>query len=108
MRRHLLDVVEQEPVEEDLVGVLQRAQVDVPLQVVVLALVGLVGAGHLLVQALDLRRQQPVQAELAPLVLRERRALVQDRAVEEVDATNDVVGSRLPGFHQCGHLLGTG
>ena len=31
---HLLDVVEEEPVEEDLVGVLQAPQVDVPLQVV--------------------------------------------------------------------------
>ena len=72
--RHLLDVVEEEPVEEDLVGVLQGAQVDVPLEVVVLAPVGLVRADHLLVQALDLRRQEAVQAEPDPLVLRERRA----------------------------------
>ena len=80
-------MVEEEPVEEDLVGVLQRAQVDVPLQVVVFAPVGLVGSHRLLVQALDLRRQQAVQAELVPLVLRERSAFVPDRAVEEIDAT---------------------
>jgi hypothetical protein len=39
------------------------------------------------------RRQQPVQAEPASLVLRERRALVQDRAVEEIDAIGTVGGS---------------
>ncbi len=88
--RHLLDVVEEEPVEEDFVGVLQGAQVDVPLEVVVFPTVGLVGADHLLIQALDLRRQQPVQAEPAPLALRECRALVQGRVVEEIDATGAV------------------
>ena len=68
-RQHLDDVVEQQPVEEHLVGVLQVAQVDVPLEVVVLPPVGLVGADHLLVQRLDLRRQQAVQAEAPALLL---------------------------------------
>ena len=64
-RQHLLDVIEQQPVEEHLVGVLEGAQVDVPLEVVVLAPVGLVGPDHLLVERLDVRRQQPVQAQAA-------------------------------------------
>ena len=36
-RDHLLDVVDEQPVEEHLVGVLQGTQVDVPVQVVVVA-----------------------------------------------------------------------
>jgi hypothetical protein len=75
-------VVQEQPVEEHLVGVLQGTQVDVPLQVVVLVPEGLVGAHYLPVQALDVGRQEPVQAEPAPLLLGERGALVPGRAVE--------------------------
>src|SRR5262249_58957528 len=78
-------------------------EVDVPLEVVIFPPIGLVGAHHLLVQSLDLWRQQPVQAEAAPLVLGERRALVQDRAVEEIDATGAVGGNRCPGSLERGH-----
>ena len=64
-RQHLDDVVEQQAVEEHLVGVLEVAQVDVAREVVGLAPVGLVGADHLLVERLDVRRQQPLQAQSA-------------------------------------------
>ena len=47
-------------------------------------LVGLVRADGLLIQALDVRRQQAVQAKLAALLLRERRAFVQPWAFEEI------------------------
>ena len=76
-RGHLFGVIEQEPVEENLVGVLQSAQLDVALQVVVLAVTGLVGANHLVVEGLDMGRQAPVQAEAAPFLLLERGALVE-------------------------------
>src|SRR5215813_4650021 len=56
---------------EDFVSILQRAQINVALQVVAFAPVGLVRAHHLFSKALDLRRQQPVQAKRAPFVLRE-------------------------------------
>ena len=46
------------------------------LQVVVLELVCLIRAHQLLIKALDMQRQQPVQAKRAPFVLRERDALV--------------------------------
>ena len=77
-------MVEEKPVEEDFVGILQRAQIDMPLQVIVLSLVRLVRAHHLLIEGLDLRRQQSVQAKLASLLFGERRAFVQQRAVEEI------------------------
>jgi hypothetical protein len=77
-------VVAQKPVKEDLVGILQSAQVDVSLQVVVLSLVGLVGADHLLLQSLDVRGQKPVQAKLASFVLCERCTSIQPLAVQEI------------------------
>jgi hypothetical protein len=79
-------VVEQKPVEEDFVGILQGAQINVPLQVVVFSLIGLVSADDLLLKALDVRRQKSVQAKLASLLLRERRAFVQPWAFEEIHA----------------------
>src|SRR5262249_45283864 len=85
--RHLLDVVEEQPVEEHLVRVLERAQVDVPLEVFVLAPIRLVGARHLLVERLDVRRKKPEQSEITPFLLAERRPFVQDREVEKRHAS---------------------
>ena len=83
-RQHLLDVVEQQPIEQHLVGVLEGAQVDVPLEVVVCS--GRPGScGRLLVQVLDPGRQQPVQTQSVPFVLGERRALVRQRIVQHPD-----------------------
>ena len=79
-------MVEQEPVEEHLVGVLEVAQVDVPREVVGLAPVGLVGADDLLVERLDVRRQEPLEAEAPALVLGERRALVERRRIDDLGA----------------------
>ena len=68
-RRHFFNVVEKKPVKEDLVRVLQGAQVDMPLQVVVFSLVGLISADDLLIKRLDLRRKKPVQAKFRALLL---------------------------------------
>jgi len=81
---HLLEVVDQESIEQDLVVVLEGPQVDVPLEVVRLALVGLVGSDHLLVERLDLRGQQGVESEGRPLLVRERGPFVEERGVQEV------------------------
>jgi hypothetical protein len=83
-------VVGLKPVEEDFVGILQSAQIDVSLQVVVLSLAGLVRAYYLLLKALDMRRQQPVQAKHAPFVRCERGAFVQPLAVQEIHAARDI------------------
>src|SRR4029453_9379934 len=45
---------------EYFVGILQRAQINMALQVVAFALVGLVFAHHLFLKALDVGRQQPM------------------------------------------------
>ena len=62
VRHHLLHVVEEEPVEQDLVRVLERPQVDVALEVVGLATERLVRPHDLLVESLHLRREEPVKA----------------------------------------------
>jgi hypothetical protein len=77
-------VIQEKPVKKDLVGILERAQIDVSLQVVVLSLVGLVSADDLLFKALDVRREEAVQAKLASFLVRESCAFVQPLAVEEI------------------------
>src|SRR5262249_7302389 len=72
-----------QPVEEHLVRVLERAQIDVPLEVFVLAPIRLVGAHDLLVERLDVRRKKPEQSEITPFLLGERRPFVQDRQGED-------------------------
>jgi hypothetical protein len=95
IRSHFFDVAEEEPVEEDLVSILQSAQIDMPLKVIVLPLVGLIRPDALLIEALDVRRQKPMQAELASFVLGERRAFVQHWAVQEVHPARDIWPPRL-------------
>ncbi len=53
-------------VEEDLVGVLQLAQIDVPVQRLVVAEERLVRAVGLLVEGLHRGREQPVETEFRP------------------------------------------
>jgi hypothetical protein len=77
-------VVEKKFVKEDLVGVLQSTQINVPLQVIVFLLVGFVSADNLLLKALDVRREKSVQAKLASLPSRESRTFVHSLAVEEI------------------------
>ena len=95
---HLLDVIEEQPVEENFVRVLERAQIDVALEVVRLSLVGLVRAYRLLIKRLHVRWQEAVQAERCPFRVRERRALVEALAVEKVHATRELAMS-------CHHVL---
>ena len=89
-RRHFFDVVEKKSVEEDLVRVLQSAQVDMPLQVVVFSLVSLIGADDLLVKGLDMRRKKPVQAKFCALLFRESCAFVQTLPIEEIHAARNI------------------
>jgi hypothetical protein len=81
-RQHLLDVVRHQPVEQRLVGVLQRPQVNVPGEVGGLLLVGLVPAARLLIQRLHHGRQQAVQAQPGAFLLGEGGALVRQRVVQ--------------------------
>jgi hypothetical protein len=81
-RQHLLDVVGHQPVEQRLVGVLQRAQVTVPGDVGGLLLVGPVPAPDLLLQRLHDSRQQATQTLLGAFLLGERGALVRQRILQ--------------------------
>jgi hypothetical protein len=77
-------VVEEKPVEEDLVGILESAQIDMSLEVIVLSLVGLVRATYLLTEVFDMRWKKTVQAKRASLLLCERRSLIHLLASEEI------------------------
>jgi hypothetical protein len=65
------------------------------LQVVIFSLVGLIRAHHSLIKALDVRQQQPVQANRAPFVRYERGAFVQPLAVQEIHAMRGIQGPYL-------------
>ncbi len=85
-RQHLLEMVEQQPVEEVLVAVLQRRQSDVALQRVDLARELGVDALGLLVLRADDRRQQALEPEGATLPGGEGGALVEERLAKDLDA----------------------
>ena len=85
-RHHLGDVVAHQAVEEHLVAVLEVAEVDVLLELGALRLEVVVAAVELLLDRADVRGQQPVQAELGPLVLGEGAPLVEDRRFEQLQA----------------------
>ena len=84
--QHLLDVVGYQLVEQHLVGVLQRAQVDMPGDVGGLLLVGPVPAADLLVQSLHRGRHQTTQAQLGALRLGEGGAFVRQRILQHPHA----------------------
>jgi hypothetical protein len=74
--RHLLDVLEKKSIEEDLVVILQSAQLYVPVEIVLLSRVGLMPSRDLLLQRFNARRKQSVQPKLSSLCIAERCAFV--------------------------------
>ena len=60
-RRHLLDVLEKKSIEEDLVVILQSAQIYVPFQIVLFSRVGLMRSRDLLLQRFN-RTAEAVRA----------------------------------------------
>jgi hypothetical protein len=49
-------VIEQKSVKQDFVGILQGAQINMALQVIILSLVGLISTNELLLNRLNLGR----------------------------------------------------
>ena len=84
--QHLGQVPLEQRVEEDLVALLQRAQVLVLRDRRRLALEAGVDALELLLHRVDLRRQQAVEPERDALLGRERGALVGEDQAQERDA----------------------
>jgi hypothetical protein len=80
-------VIEKQPVEENLVGILQRSQVDVAFQRILFSLKCAISTDHLLIESFGVRRQKPVQAKLGSLVIGKRRTLVQGLVAQQVYAS---------------------
>ncbi len=80
---HLVEVRERHAVEQHLVAVLERAQVDVLLHRGGLEQELAVGALELLVEVGDVGRKQSVEAERAALVVGERSAPVVEGGLEQ-------------------------
>ncbi len=88
-------------VVERLVVVLNRTQVDVPVQVTVALPVLTVGPFRLLFDGFHVLRQQPDQVELEPLLARKGVALVEQRHLEQSrTSVGDIEGA----FGFDGHL----
>ena len=91
-RHELLDVLDEQPIEERLVAVLERREPDVLLEVVLpLPPQMLELEGHLLVDRENPRRQEPAQTEPVAFVVVEGEILVEDRVREEVYAARLLV-----------------
>ena len=84
--QHFIDMVEKKAVEENLVGVLELAEIDVALEVVRFQGKGLIGADDLVVERLDYGRKKGVEAKVLALGFREGGAFVQSGIVEEIHA----------------------
>jgi len=82
-RHHLVDVLEHGPVEQRLVTVLQADEEHVLLELRRLTTVVAHHAPYLVLEREHARRQQPPDTERIPLGLGERRALVQQRILEQ-------------------------
>ncbi len=110
-REHLGDVLADQPVEEHLVAVVQLAQEDPLVEIVVQQRVLGVAARGLLLHRLDRPGKQSLEAEVSPLGFGERRAAVDARILEDLLAANvDLNGdgpllvdflSEGPGAHPC-------
>ena len=96
----LLEVLQQDPVEERLVAVLERREPDEPLEFVALAAVLRDLEGDLLFERSHARRQEPAEPEDLSLLLGERGVLVQQRLRQQLVSA---VGDR----HRCQALFGS-
>jgi len=75
--QHFFDMVEKQPVEKDFVGVLELAQIDVPLEIVWLAKIGFVSAGGLLFDGLNDWGEKTVESQGLAFGESEGRAFVE-------------------------------
>jgi hypothetical protein len=95
-RKQLLEVPRQECVAERLVRVLQGPQEEIALEIGLEFAQTLQAAGDLLVQGADMGRQETMQRKGVPLLLGERRPLVQQRIGEERRALKLSLDCRRP------------
>ena len=96
-RHHLGEVVHHEAIEENLVGVLQVAQEDVPVDLGFAGEVRLAGPCHLFLEGFLVGGEKAEEAERAALGLGEGGALVVEGFVEEFATAKGIVLD----FHGC-------
>jgi hypothetical protein len=75
-------MIEKQAIEENFVGVLKLAEIDVALEIVRFQGKSLIGANALIVERLDDGRKKAVEAETLALVFGESGALVEGWIVE--------------------------
>jgi hypothetical protein len=96
-RHELFEMLAEHTIEENLVTIAQRCNRDVFLQRIGVPGYLRVDASCLLVERLASMRQQPLDAERAPLLRAECRALVQQRGSNQLEtALADLGGCCLP------------
>jgi len=76
-------VVVKQAIEKNLVGVLELAEINVTLEIVVLAEIGFVGASGLFFNGFDHRREKTIKAEGLALLGGKGGAFVQPRRFQE-------------------------
>lgn len=81
--QHLLDVIEKKAVEKNLVGVLELAEINVTLEIVVLAQISFLSASGLFFNGFDYRREKPIKAEGLALLRGGGGAFVQGRHLQQ-------------------------
>jgi hypothetical protein len=72
---------EEQPIEENFIGVLKLAEIDVAFEVVRFERKSLIGTDALVVKGFDNRRKKTVEAETLALVFGEGGTFVQGRIV---------------------------
>ena len=103
-RQGLGNVIPQHPVEQGLVAILQRAQINVLVEVVASGGELMPTMRGLLVQGLHRSRQQPQQTVLAALALRKGRALGRQRIEKNGLPSLFVTHARHP--FRCNRVVG--
>jgi hypothetical protein len=82
-RHHLLQVIQEQPVEQRLVAVVEPGEEQISPDVVGGGTIVLVGSALLILRRRDRRRQNPVETQFTALLRGEAGPLVQDRILRE-------------------------
>ena len=83
-RHQVLEIVHQHPVKQVLVAIMQFSQLDILVHRLVQTSQNWQNRAACFVHGVDPRRQQTIEPELEPLILREGRALVQQRITDQL------------------------
>ena len=83
-RHDVLEMLDDEPIEERLVAILETVEIDVLLNIRFLLIELITNSNQLLLDRRYVVRQQPVKAQRVALLTSERRALVEKRGLQQL------------------------